>query len=303
MKYLLALFLYTLGALANAGECQSDRVTLQLLGTRGPEFLDGRASTSYLVWLDGKARLLIDTGPGSLRNFVRAKARFSDIRAILYSHFHVDHALDFPGYIKASYFTDRDRDLLLVGPSGNAFMPSAEAFLQRQIGDRGVYAYLSDFVDPALVSAYKIHARTLPWSRQKQPIQNAYKDADFNVTAVAVHHGPIPALAYRVEVAGCALVFSGDMNGDFGSLPRLARDADLLVAHNAVPEDAEGVAAFLHMKPSTIGRIAAGAHVGKLLLTHLMKRTIARKEETARIIHRYYPRPVRFPNDLDRVHP
>ncbi len=302
MKLLLALLLSAATTIASA-QCQSQRVELQMLGTRGPEFLDGHASTSYLVWLDGKARLLIDTGPGSLRNFVRARADFSNIRALLYSHFHVDHALDFPGYVKASYFTDRDQDLTLVGPSGNAFMPSAREFLQRQIGAHGVYAYLSDFVDPDLASAYKIHASTLPWSSQRQAIQNAYQDADFRVTAVAVHHGPIPALAYRVEVAGCALVFSGDMNGDFGSLPRLARDADILVAHNAVPEDAEGVAAFLHMKPSTIGRIAAKARVRKLLLTHLMARTIDRKEETARIIHQFYPRPVRFPEDLDRIRP
>ncbi len=30
--------------------CQSDRVKLQMLGTRGPEFLDGNASTGYLIW-------------------------------------------------------------------------------------------------------------------------------------------------------------------------------------------------------------------------------------------------------------
>ncbi len=42
--------------------CQSDRVKLQMLGTRGPEFLDGNASTGYLIWLNNKARVIVDAG-------------------------------------------------------------------------------------------------------------------------------------------------------------------------------------------------------------------------------------------------
>ncbi len=288
---------------AIGAECQSGRVKLQMLGVRGPEFLDDQASTGYLIWLDDKARLLIDTGPGSMQNFKRSGADFSDVRAILYSHFHVDHSLDFPGYIKASYFTARDTDLIVTGPSGNRFMPSTEQFVQREIGDRGSYAYLSDFVDPGLPSAYKVRAKTLHWTADDPEIELAWRDQDFRVTAVAVHHGPIPALAYRVETAGCAIVFSGDMNGDFDTLPRLARRADILVAHNAIPEDAEGVAAFLHMRPSYIGEVAARAGVKKLLLTHLMARSINRREETARLIHKRYPHPVRFPKDMDVIRP
>ena len=37
-------------------QCQSKRVKLQMLGTRGPELLAGdtQASTGYLIWLDIK---------------------------------------------------------------------------------------------------------------------------------------------------------------------------------------------------------------------------------------------------------
>ena len=34
-------------------ECQGTRVKVQVLGSGGPELSDGRASSSYLVWLDG----------------------------------------------------------------------------------------------------------------------------------------------------------------------------------------------------------------------------------------------------------
>jgi ribonuclease BN (tRNA processing enzyme) len=55
-----------------------------------------------------------------------------------------------------------------------------------------------------------------------------------------VIHGSVPALAWRVEIGGKSIVFSGDTNGE-GNLVRLAKDADLFIAHNAVPEGAPGV--------------------------------------------------------------
>ena len=87
--------------------CEEGRVSLQILGSGGPELNDQRASTSYLVWLDGKASILIDTGSGSSLNFERSGAKIDDLRAILFTHFHVDHSADFPAYVKGSFFSSR----------------------------------------------------------------------------------------------------------------------------------------------------------------------------------------------------
>lgn len=35
-------------------------MTLQVLGSGGPELTDKRASSAYLVWIDNKAKILID---------------------------------------------------------------------------------------------------------------------------------------------------------------------------------------------------------------------------------------------------
>ena len=40
-------------------------VWVQTLGGGGPELDDEQASASYLIWQDGKARVLIDPAPGS----------------------------------------------------------------------------------------------------------------------------------------------------------------------------------------------------------------------------------------------
>ncbi len=68
--------------------CQSQRVKLQMLGTRGPEFLDENASTGYLIWLDDKARVIVDAGPGTLQRFKQSKANYEDVELMLFSHFH-----------------------------------------------------------------------------------------------------------------------------------------------------------------------------------------------------------------------
>jgi ribonuclease BN (tRNA processing enzyme) len=51
-----------------------------------------------------------------------------------------------------------------------------------------------------------------------------------------------------VELDNVSIAFSGDTDGNNGNLERLAHNANLLVAHNAVPEGASGVERSLHMR-------------------------------------------------------
>ena len=304
MIYPLVLLIAATYSVAAGAVCDSGRVALQMLGTRGPELFDANASTGYLLWLDDKAKIIIDAGPGTVQRFKQSGAKFEDVELVLFTHFHVDHSADFPAYIKGSYFTNRDTPLNIIGPSGNALLPSADAFVERLFDSRnGVYPYLSEYIDPAVQSDYKIVPHTIPWSEKILDIRTVYESADFNVKAVSVHHGPLPALGYRIEAAGCVISFTGDMNGSLNRMPTLAHASDILVAHNAIPEDAAGVAANLHMKPSYIGAMAADAGVKQLVLSHLMRRTIDRKDETIRIIREHYQGTVSFPDDLDIIRP
>ncbi len=72
------------------------------------------------------------------------------------------------------------------------------------------------------------------------------------------------------------------------SLTTLAKGSDILVAHNAIPENATGVVRNLHTPPSEIGKIANEAGVKKLILSHRMQRTLSKKEETKEIIQEKY---------------
>jgi ribonuclease BN (tRNA processing enzyme) len=299
----LAIIGLTLAATAGTTQaaCVDQNVRLQVLGSGGPELDDGRASTSYLIWMDGKARVLVDAGGGSSANFEKSGANVNDLQAVLFSHFHVDHSGDFPAYIKASFFTPRVANLPVFGPDGNDRMPSTTAFLNTLLGPQGTYRYLSSYIEADKPGEFKLipYNVVLDATRAKEFRVNE----DLSVSAIPVHHGPIAAVAWRVDMGHCSISFSGDMSNQTGNLSKLAMGSELLVAHNAIPENAQGVARNLHMPPSEIGKVAAEAKVAQLLISHRMKRTSGAQQEisTRTEIGKSYGGPVLFANDLDII--
>jgi len=279
--------------------CEKNRVRLQILGSGGPELDDQRASSSYLVWLDKKAAILVDTGSGSSFNFERSGAKIDDLKAILFTHFHVDHSADFPAYVKGSFFTPRDEDLLIYGPDGNDVMPSTTQFVNEVLSEKGVYKYLSNYIDPYQPSRYKIETTNVPLKQDQ--IFRYELSKDVNISAVAVHHGPLAAIAWRVDAYGCSISFSGDMSNRYKTLVGLVKDSDILVAHNAIPENARGVARNLHMPPSEIGNIATKADVKRLIISHRMQRTLGREQDTKKLIQNAFSGPIVFADDMDKI--
>jgi ribonuclease BN (tRNA processing enzyme) len=293
--YVVSILLLTAYSSAEAERCcGTTGVCVQVLGSGGPEINDRRASSGYLVWQDGRARILVDMGPGSMLRYEESGARIEDMEVVLLSHLHVDHSADLPALIKGSFFTDRSSDLPLYGPSGNSLMPATTAFVETLFADPdGAYHYLSGYLTGD--EAYRLQPYDV--SASGNAVQQVVTSKDFNISAVAVHHGPIPALAWRIDIGGRAIAFSGDMNGGNHTLPKLAAGADLLVAHHAIPQDAAGVARNLHMPPSVIGEIAAQAKVKQLVLSHRMIRTLGHEEESTVEIRRHYTGPVEFAED------
>jgi len=215
----------------------------------------------------------------------------------LFSHFHVDHSSDFPALIFSSWFEDRRRALPVFGPPGNDFMPSTTEFVHDMFSDpHGAFRYLSELVEPGTGGSYQLQPHNVVAGAEPALV---FRSGDMVVYAVRVIHGQVPALAWRVEIGGRRIVFSGDTNGEGEGLTRLAMNADLFVAHNAVPEGATGVERRLHMPPSVIGMTAANAHVKKLVLSHRMLRTLGKEEESSVEIRRRFDGPIVFANDLD----
>ena len=278
-------------------ECATAGVSLQVLGGGGPEFTDQHASSGYIIWKDGAARILVDLGGGAEFRFEQSAARFADLDAIAFTHLHADHSAGLPALIKASYFVNRERDLPVYGPSGNKLVSSPSNFLTKLFGSPdGVYPYLSNYVT-ANSGTYNL--KPIDIDTNNNELAREVLSHGITLTAVPVQHGPIPALAWRVDVENVSITITGDMNGNTGNLEKLARDSDLLVAHNAIPEGATGIARKLHMPPSVIGQIASRANVGRVVLSHRMTRTFGNEDATRAEIAHHYAGPVTFAEDLD----
>ena len=293
---------------APAQTCGTAPVQVQVLGSGGPELQGRRASSSYLVWVEGKPRALVDMGGGSALRFGESGATVSDLDVILLTHLHADHTADLPALIKSSFFEDRSRSLPIYGPTGNKFMPSTVSFIRTLFDSvRGAYRYLGDFLNPLARGDYKLQPQDVrPLSDKlktgRKPgdeIVYPFANNRLYASAIPVTHGNIPALAWRITAGGKSMVFSGDTNGRGEQLGRLAQGADILIAHNAVPEGASGVERDLHMPPSIIGRIAQQAQVKQLVLSHRMLRTLGKEEETLAAVRQHYAGPTQFANDLD----
>ena len=82
-KHLLILIFAPLLLLAQP------KVSLQVLGSGGPEIGDKRASSGYIVWIDGKSRVLVDFGGGASLRFEEAGAKIEDLDVILLTHLHI----------------------------------------------------------------------------------------------------------------------------------------------------------------------------------------------------------------------
>lgn len=307
LKTITVALTLTAMASAHASESCDAPVAVQVLGSGGPELETKRASSAYLVWIGGKARALVDIGGGAALRFGESGARIADLDAIFLTHLHVDHTADLPALIKSSWFSGRDRPLPIYGPPDNRVMPSTVAFV-RSLFDpvRGSYRYLGALLKPLSKNPYKLQPLDVQRKRKKDgkpdvgPVEiRAFQNSRYRAVASPVEHGPIPALAWRIEAGGKRIVFSGDMNGEGGGLELLAHGADLLVAHNAVPEDSgDRVALALHMPPSVIGRIAQQAGVKRVVLSHRMLRTLGREPQTLEAIRKTYAGPVSFADDL-----
>jgi len=275
---------------------------LQVLGSGGPEIDDGLASSSFLIWIEKKAVVMIDAGGGSSLNFEKSGVNFNDLQAILLTHLHVDHSAALPIYIKAGYFTGRESLLSIYGPAQGGDFPSTEDFISALFSDqqKSAYPYLSDNFrqQPStdfLMAGHSVSSNNQPWSKKLSE--------QLSISAINVEHGAIPAIAWRVDYRGCSITFSGDMNGESGNLKKIAKETNLLVANNAIPQQSNRFAKALHMTPQTIGMIASKAKVKKLLLAHFMNRTNFKKKETILEIKKNYKGEIILSEDLMIVFP
>ena len=285
----LAAAVISLQGSSATAACSSSSLALQVLGSGGP-FGHGRASAGYLLWVDGIARIMVDAGGGTYTRFHEAEARVADIDLLALSHFHPDHSAEVPALLWI-----KPTDLVLAGPSGRGDYPSADEWVQGLFGPRGVFRAVTDGNG----------LKTVTVDVDRESPTEVFADEAIRVTALGVPHGIVPAVGYRIDIDGKSIAFSSDQNGSDPAFIEFASGVDVLVVHFAVPENARGVGANLHAKPSVWGQIATDTQTDLLVLSHLTGTApqteagevdgLERKLESLR---RTYDRPLVIAEDL-----
>ena len=259
-------------AAATAQSCAAGPATVQILGSGGPAINPERASTSYLLWIGGHAKMLVDMGGGAYFRFGQSGAKTSDLALVAISHLHPDHVSDLPAFLWVSNQV-RTEPLPIVGPSGgngvagpagNDVAPDFSTFLARLFDEKnGAFQAMGGTLggrgngvrlNVSVVDVLKAEPSTV------------YEGSGLKVTALGIPHANMPTLAYRVETSDGSVVFSSDQNGTDPKFVDFARNANLLIMHLQIPVGATNP---LHAAPAVVGRIAEEAHVGHLIVSHI----------------------------------
>jgi len=269
---------------------------IQILGSGGAELDDRRAGVSYLVWIDGKAKLLVDAGPGTAVRFDESGAKLEDLDAIVFTQLQAAHTADLIDLIAGAQLGRRERPLPVYGPDGNDIMPSTSQVLRRMIGPDGVYPLLADFLTYKN-GGFRVKAHNVG-ATGKRP-GTRFTNEHMRLSTVPVNHGPIPAIAWRVQLGDQSIVFTGDFNNRKNLIPEFAKDTDALVVSHTIPEVARGAARDIHLLPSQIGRIANQANSRMVILGQRMNRTRGRETQTREAIEQNYSGPLIYANELE----
>jgi ribonuclease BN (tRNA processing enzyme) len=308
LKLVNVFLLFLFGSPAILHAQASAPVELLVLGSGGPGAA-GRAASSYLVFIDGSARILADAGPGSFARLGEAQVSLANTDIVLLTHLHIDHAGELPGLFKARAVSTSGPIVFNVwGPDGSpkgskgAYFPSTRRFLELLFAPNGAFAYLSDFSAPMTL---RTHDVAVSDGKNESP-RRIFEQGDLVISAIAGHHGDAPAVIYRIDHAGKSITFSGDIDAaGLPALRKIAKDSDLLVFNSVVldPPGSPAVLYTLHTPPRAIGQIAGDAGVHALLLSHLSPATDEMHGAVLASIRKSYAGPTTFAKDGMRLRP
>lgn len=247
-----------------------------LTGTGVPHPSPGRAGAGVLVrYRDGDHRinLQFDTGRSTVLRLTEAGVVPPKLTAVFLTHLHSDHVIDLADVIITHWVQQqlhRSPPLTVVAPEG------ATADFARHVLD----GFDSDVhIRMEHTGAPHPTFDMVPFVARFEPqVVWRHSEADVKVTAVAVHHEPVPdAVAYRVDTPSGSVVISGDTRV-CQEVEDLTRGADLLV-HEVCRQRAmqESIAGTVfetifsyHADSEELGAMAERSGVPHLVLTHLI---------------------------------
>jgi len=277
-------------------------IHVTLLGTGCPSACVQRRGPAQLIrarGAGGTQNILVDCGSGVAQQLVAAGTPGAQIDALLITHYHTDHLIDFYQLVVSSWHQGRAQPWQVFAPRRalahiRAVMEAWRderdgriAFEKRPNSPRGLDVELHELAPGEF------------WNRD-----------GLAISAIEVDHGPVrPAYGFLFRAGDCRVMLSGD-TAPCESLVEAARDVDLLVHEVFLHEEMhprEGLrtqatidaVATYHTLSSQVGEIAARAGARALALTHFVPPEFDRSALLARV-QQAYGGPIFIGEDLMR---
>ncbi len=238
-----------------------------LLGTGCPQVHTHRFGPASLVQI-GEMSFLVDCGSGVTQRMAAAGVSGANLDALLLTHLHSDHLVDLYQLVISSWHQGRERPQRVFGPAGTRAFAEATMEVWRKEREQRI--------------AWECRPSTAGLELEITEFEDGVIwDAEaLRISAFAVDHRPVePAFGFLFETAKARVAFSGDTTVCDG-LVSAAKDVDLLVhecfihRHMAPGRmrSAQGLAnvAAYHTLSSDVGKVAARAGAGMLLLHHFV---------------------------------
>jgi len=291
---------------------------LIILGTQGgPRINSTRAQPANLLVVNGTP-YLFDAGSGVTRQIALSGVQFGRIGRIFITHNHDDHNADWGTVLGLEWSLGRTEPIEVYGPRGTEQMLLGfEQYFATNVANR-TFKRAKPTPPSAVFVAHDIEQDGL-----------VYADANIKVSALAnchYHYAPgqpgygwQESYAFRVQTPDRVIVFSGDTGACGDKLVGFARGASILVhevislpdveqrmkSDPAVQYTAEQIPELMqhmreeHSSPEDVGKLAAAAGVGKVVLTHLVPGSDDLPDAAySDGVSRYYKGPVVVAHDL-----
>ncbi|MBV8754317.1 MAG: MBL fold metallo-hydrolase [Hyphomicrobiales bacterium] len=218
----------------------------------------GRLNTCFHVRA-ARSTFLIDCGASSLIGMNRCGIDRNAIDTILVTHFHADHFGGIPFFmLDAQFNTKRMRPLTIAGPPG-----------------------LRDWYARVMETSFAGSSKTqTKFELNLVELESAQRRSlgDITVRPARVRHAPSegPFFAYRIEVDGRTLAFSGDTEW-VENLVEIGREADLLISECY----SFGKKVPFHLDYATLQANLPRIKAKRVILTHLNTEALAQIDATA----------------------
>ena len=289
-------------------------LSVMVLGSGGPTGNNpsGRASAGYLIFHKGKPIILMDAGGGTFKNLSVSGVNIADLDLILISHLHIDHMADLSAFVKAIYFhnrqlqTVRTKPIVVWGPgekvgpgADKAVFPNTSILQYPAISDyvsglynkqTGIERYLNIFASAIHGGMFSFEAHNVSSDISNPTPQVIYDKDGVVVKAIAVNHGPVPALAFRIESNGVSIAYSGDTSSKTDNMIDISKKADMVIYDTAITDTlpnlypTDVVFKALHTTPTRMGEVCKKAKPRILLLSHLTPVTDPRIDEVKDVV-------------------